>query len=248
MAICPFAVQKLIRPGTNDPRIKVVGAVLHVDGGNQGSLYNYFNGPSDGIESHFHVNKAGIIEQYRDTDWEADANYKGNAFMRGSVRCGLVSIETQGLGSGEWNGAQLTSIKRLLKWLSYAEGFPLQKIPTWNGDGVGYHIQFGSPGPWTPSAKVCPGPDRIKQFNNILVPWFRNPVVDDPDSPQPTRKVPPTMFVSRFGSSLYVMVTGDRLVNISKTSYDRLKAAGIPAPTLDNREIERLRTQLISEK
>ena len=32
---------------------------------------------------------------------------------------------------------------------------------------------FGAPGPWTPVAKSCPGPNRIKQFNNILVPWFK---------------------------------------------------------------------------
>lgn len=28
-------------------------------------------------------------------------------------------------------------------------------------------------------AKSCPGPNRIKQFNQVLVPWFKNPTTED---------------------------------------------------------------------
>jgi len=166
MSICPFAVQKLIPPGSNDPRIKPRVAILHVAVSVADSLYEFFRDRSGGVESHFYVALDGTVEQYRDTGWQADANFLANDFA--------VSIETAGMGVGKWNDAQLAAIKRLLLWLNVADGIPLQKCPTWDGSGVGYHVQFGSPGKWTPVAKSCPGPDRIEQFLTVLVPWMRD--------------------------------------------------------------------------
>lgn len=165
MAIYPRAVQKLIPPGPSDPRITPRVAILHVDAGNAESLYTYFRDRSGGVESHFHIRRDGTVEQYRDTDFEADANYRANPFA--------VSIETQGYGDGTWSAAQLSAIKALLKWLNKTHDIPLVKCATWDGTGVGYHVQFGAPGYWTPVAKSCPGPQRIKQFETLLVPWMR---------------------------------------------------------------------------
>lgn len=165
MALCPFAKHLLIPPGSSDPRITPRVAVLHVDAGNAESLHTYFRDRSGGIESHFHITKAGVIEQYRDTGYQADANLDANDFA--------VSIETQGYGTGEWTDAQLDSIKRLLVWLNQAHpAIRLRKCDGPYGSGIGYHIQFGSPGPWTPVAKACPGPDRIRQYHNVIVPWL----------------------------------------------------------------------------
>jgi N-acetyl-anhydromuramyl-L-alanine amidase AmpD len=172
VALYPKAVQKLIRPGDSDPAIKVVGAILHVDAGNSESLYNYFNGPSGGIESHFHIRKDGTVEQYRDTGFEADANYKANSFYKDGGRQGFVSIETQGYGAGEWTPEQLGAIRSLLTWLATVHQFPLKKTTSSTGPGVGYHTLY--PGVWTPYAKSCPGPDRIKQFEELLVPWMNS--------------------------------------------------------------------------
>jgi hypothetical protein len=170
MAICPFADTRwLIRPGANDPRITARIAILHSDGGNAENLGPYFDGPSGGIESHFHISKSGHLYQYRDTDWEADANYRANPFG--------ISIETQGTGYEEWTEAQIVKIVRLLKWLNTTHQIPLRLCDTWDGAGVGWHIQFGSPGPWTPSSKICPGPKRITQIGTTIIPalkgdWF----------------------------------------------------------------------------
>lgn len=174
MALSKLAVHRLIPAGSNDPRLAVIdGVVLHVDAGNADSLYAYFNGPSGGIESHFFIKRDGTIEQYRDTQYEADANYDGNSYVGTDGKLhGLISIETQGYGNGEWTPQQLASIKRLLIELSDVHGFPLRKIPAWNGRGVGYHTMWGAPSHWTPVAKTCPGPDRIKQYDTVLVPWF----------------------------------------------------------------------------
>lgn len=172
MALYPGARHRLIPAGTNDPPITVIGAILHVDAGNSKSLYGYFSEKSGGIESHFHIPKEGQPEQYRDTGREADANLKANSFVVNGKRYGFVSIETQGFGSGEWNAHQLDEIKKLLLWLSRTHDFSLRRCPAWNKSGVGYHTMWGAPSEWTPVAKSCPGPDRVKQFNNVLVPWF----------------------------------------------------------------------------
>jgi len=165
MPVYPKASRNLIPPGSNDPRITPRVAILHVDAGNNESLYTYFRDRSGGIESHFHVRRDGLVEQYRDTAYQADANYKANDFA--------VSIETQGYGEGTWSAAQLAAIKGLLRWLNEVHDIPLQKVETWDGSGVGYHVQFGAPGAWTPVAKSCPGPARIAQFESLLVPWMR---------------------------------------------------------------------------
>jgi len=166
MAICPFAIKRLIPPGANDPRIDARLAILHVDAGDTYDLYDYFKYRSGGIESHFMIAKDGTLFQYRDTAHEADANYRANPFA--------ISIETQGYGSGKWTGAQLATIKRLLRWLNKVHHkIKIQVADAWNGSGVGYHIQFGTPGWWTNVAKACPGPDRIKQYWNDIVPWLK---------------------------------------------------------------------------
>lgn len=160
----PFAVDRNIPPGPSDPPIVPRVVILHVDAGNASSLYRYFSKESGGVEAHFFVRKDGVIEQYRSIYYQADANYQANGFA--------VSIETQGYADGEWNADQIDGINRILSWL-YTEtngGIPLVKCPKWNGAGVGYHTQFGSPGYWTNRAKSCPGPDRIRQFNTTIIP------------------------------------------------------------------------------
>lgn len=170
MALIPFAEKKLIRPDQNDPGIVARIGILHVDAGNSSDLYNLFlgNQRSGGskIEAHGHVRKDGHVFQYRDTAYQADANYRANDFA--------LSFETQGYGPGLWTAEQIASIKRLMLWARDVHGIPLRKVTSWDDreGGWGYHTQFGAPGPWTPVAKTCPGADRIKQFNEILVPWM----------------------------------------------------------------------------
>lgn len=166
----PAAVNMNIPPGSNDPAIKPRIAILHVDAGNASSLHDYFDGPSGGVESHFFVRADGVVEQYRSIYFQADANLDANDFA--------VSIETQGYGEGQWNTKQLDAIKALLLWLHKEAGIPLEVCKAWDGSGVGYHVMFGAPGHWTPVAKSCPGPDRVKQFDEVLTPWLasvRNP-------------------------------------------------------------------------
>lgn len=179
MAIYRSAIQKPIPPGPNDPRLNVVvGTVGHVAVSEASSLYNWFNGPSGGVESHFYIRYDGTVEQYRDTAYEADAQGLGNSWVIGTQRYGYVSYETEGMGEGKWTDAQLTSIKALIKWVNETHGSPWQKTPAYHGRGHGYHSQFPE---WNKDQHACPGTARIQQFNTIIVPWLAEGGKDVPE-------------------------------------------------------------------
>lgn len=170
MAWMPEAIHKNIRPGSNDPAIDPIGIILHVAVSEGKTLFDFFKYRSGGIESHFYIRRDGTIEQYRSTGYEADANYKANSFYSGGRRKGFISVETQGMGAGDWTPEQMRSIKALILWASAEHGIPLRVAPGPYSPGVGYHVLY--PNHWTPVSKSCPGPDRVKQFNSEIVPWF----------------------------------------------------------------------------
>jgi hypothetical protein len=170
----PDAIHKNIKPGSNDPAILPALAILHVAVSLAESLFLFFKNLSGGVESHFYVRKDGTVEQYRSVLREADANLGANSYTVGGVRHGAVSIETGGLGGGTWNAKQLASIKALLLWLHTEHGINLKQVwkpqPSKEEGGVSYHSKFRA---WSPVKKSCPGPDRIKQYTDVIVPWMR---------------------------------------------------------------------------
>src|SRR5204863_7485682 len=119
--------------GAITPRV----VILHVTAGLGNAR------PHDGLEWHFEVMLDGSIEQQVDTAVRADANYHANGFA--------ISIETEGLGDGEWTPAQLDSLVALILWcVDMHPTIALQVCDRWDGSGIGYHVMFGAPGPWTP--------------------------------------------------------------------------------------------------
>jgi hypothetical protein len=167
------AVHLKLPVGDNDPGILPALAILHVAVTDILSLFSFFRFRSGGIESHFYIRKDGTVEQYRSVLREADANLGANSYMIGGVSHGAVSIETAGFGGGWWNKAQKQAIKELLLWLHNEHGIALKPVLTPNPSkqqgGVSYHTRFTS---WSPVAKSCPGPNRIKQYKTWLRPWM----------------------------------------------------------------------------
>ncbi len=162
MALYSPAIKRLIPPGPNDPRIKARVLILHIAVSESASLYDWFNGRSGGVESHFYVRRDGTVEQYRDTAFEADANTDANRFA--------ISIETQGMEHGEWTPQQMAAIKALINWCHNVHDIPKTVPKSWDGSGVGFHTQF--PGRWDKRGASCPGPDRKRQYWDTLVPWM----------------------------------------------------------------------------
>lgn len=162
MALYPAAKQMLLPESGSQPKITPRIAILHSAAG-RGSLYKFFLNSSN-LESHFWVSEAGVVEQYIDTGVRADANLHANSFA--------ISIETESSPSAteRWSPAQAAAIVNLLDWICKTHNIPRVLVPTWDGAGIGYHIQFGAPGKWTPVNKSCPGPERIKQTKNEIIP------------------------------------------------------------------------------
>lgn len=171
MALYPPAIQRPIPPGSNDLGIVPVLVILHVRAGTGPTLYDYFNGPSGGVESHFYLRFDGTWEQYRDTEIDADANMAANAWTGpDGRRYGAISVETEGLVDGTWTPEQIREIKTFLLWCRDTHGIPLRVADNPKGPGVGYHILFMRE--WAGAPRACPGPNRIKQFITELVPWM----------------------------------------------------------------------------
>jgi hypothetical protein len=167
----PGAIVKAIPPGANDPAIDPCGVIQHIAVSNADSLFPLFTS-DNGIESHFYILKDGTIEQYRSIFFEADAQNAGNSF--GSPRRGFVSVEHEG-GVGADLGqpmpqAQLDAFHNVIKFVHSLRPFRLRVCPAWNAEGVGYHALFDQ---WNTNHHSCPGAARIKQFNEVTVPWLK---------------------------------------------------------------------------
>jgi len=167
MARYPKAKWLPVSGSANDPTIRPIGVILHVDGGNSSSLYRYFNGPSGGIESTLFVNKKGAWEQYRDTTQEADAQAAGNSWVASNgIRYGYTSVETQGVGGSDpWNAIQLAELAEFLVWHHKIHGTPLELCIGPKDSGIGYHALFSA---WNPNNHECPGTARIKQVPGLI--------------------------------------------------------------------------------
>lgn len=166
MSLCPFATKKLLPENQNQPRIKPRAIIAHSAGG-QAELYEWWmSDQSRGLESHFWISQAtGEIVQYIDTEVRADANGEANGYA--------ISIETSSTphASEPWSDKGLASLIKLMDWLCTEHKIPRVIMATPTSSGLGWHVMFGAPGPWTQvRGKVCPGPARIEQFKKIVVP------------------------------------------------------------------------------
>jgi hypothetical protein len=170
----PPAKLRLIPPGASDPPIVPVVVSFHVAVSLARSLFGWFNGPSGGIESHLYLLRDGTWEQYRTFDREADAQLGGNSWPSGGRRLGSITIETQGLALGWWSPEQRRELKAFALWSHENLGIPLRVVTVPNpttlaAGGFGYHSLFPA---WNSLRKSCPGPNRVRWFNDHFAPWL----------------------------------------------------------------------------
>lgn len=173
MAWYPEAIRKNIPPGSNDPKIRPRGIINHIRAGLGDSLFDVFQSRG-GIEAHFYVRFSGVTEQYRDTEYEADAQTDGNSFYLDGVRWGHISVEHEGKDGDPLTPEQIEADKKLFLWLHQTHNIPLQRLETWNGRGIGWHCQFVQ---FNPLRKACPTQRRIDQIKNTIEPWYASAIV-----------------------------------------------------------------------
>jgi hypothetical protein len=182
MARFPGAIWKPITASKGRRALTVHNRVnLHVAVSEGSSLHSYFN--KTGIpDSHFYVRRDGTVEQYVDTSMRAFADLEGND--------ATISIETQGMGKGQWTPQQVESLAQLYAWAVRTHGVA-RKIasdskPGKSSQGLSWHrlgidgnfpssgilagrLQRGGGMHYSQSrGKECPGPDRIQQVPQIF--------------------------------------------------------------------------------
>lgn len=172
---CPFAIHKPIPETYTQNAITPRISILHSAGGSA-ELYGWWMNPSSkGLESHGFVDDETFIDpsdgieyaklyQYVNTFVQADANREANDIA--------VSTETASTihAAEPWSAPQVRTIIRWLTWVCQQHPeIKAQLCPSPRGSGIGWHVMFGAPGPWTPArGKVCPGPARIRQIPAII--------------------------------------------------------------------------------
>lgn len=174
-AWCPFAVRKPIPEAFTQPEIVPYATIWHSAGGSA-ELQGWWNNPqSKGLESHFFVDDdpQATLYQYMPITRRADANGEANLWVEGGVAYGAISVETASTthASEPWSPAQVRRIEQLQRWIHAQADIPMRQMRTPRDWGIGWHVMFGAPGPWTKArGKVCPGPARIVQLRDQIIP------------------------------------------------------------------------------
>jgi hypothetical protein len=163
----PKADRKELPQARTQPAITPRSVALHTAVSTGRSLYSFFNGRSNGVESHLYLRLDGTWEQYMPFNVRADCQRDGNRYA--------VSIESQDNGAADaddiipWSSAQVKALVDFLVWFNREWGVPLRKVPTWDGWGIGFHAQFTSDRyPRWNANHACPGPKRIAQVPGII--------------------------------------------------------------------------------
>lgn len=181
----PAAVTRLIPEAHTQPTITPRAVIVHSQAG-RGSLYGWWLNPaSKGLECHFWVSESGKVEQYVPTTVRADAQGAANAFA--------ISIETESSvqATERWTAAQAAALVDLIDWCCRVHLIPRRQMSTPVDSGLGWHVMFGAPGPWTRArGKTCPGPARIPQFRDEIIPLVAGRAVAAPLPQRPTRPEP----------------------------------------------------------
>jgi hypothetical protein len=172
--IIPFADWRPLPEATSQPKITPRTVIYHTAVGRLATTERFFR-DSTGVESHLMVGGPwdgpaldGVIWQWMTLDRQADANLDANRFA--------ISIETSDNAPlrpediAPWSPKQLAALVRLGNWLADTYGIPRRICPAWDQAGFGWHVLFGAPSHWTPVAKACPGPVRIRQLKDIVLP------------------------------------------------------------------------------
>lgn len=131
-----------------------------------GDLHDWYAQQGVVVESQLWVAKSGRAKQYLDSTVRADANYLANKRPDGT---GAVSCEFEGgLHNEPLTPEQVATAIRLLRDAHALDGIPLRLCTGPDEPGIGWHVMWGAPGPWTPVAKSCPTKPVIAQIPGIL--------------------------------------------------------------------------------
>src|SRR5665213_1039290 len=152
-------------PSHSGPMQAHLGLVEHVQVGD-GSCYGEFSVPANQASSTWWISKAGVLEQYVDSDVAAWTEMAGNFTWE--------SVETEGVPGEALTTAQVLTLARLYVWGVQTYGWPLALSEAPDQRGLGWHGMGGVPWGNHPG---CPGDLRKAQRPLViyLADFFLNP-------------------------------------------------------------------------
>ena len=187
MPLCPFATVRLLTRRAGGPAISATQIVVHTMEATLAATDTRFRRPDAAGRSHFGVGHDGMIVQWIDTAEPADVAHLAAHRSDGT---GAVSVTTEGYGTQVWSAAQLDALVRLHVWLMRTHPAIGRRLCRSSTDpGLGHHVLFGSPGPWTPHVSSCPGPERITQWRHLVIPRVLAPFGVSTDDMRPPDEV-----------------------------------------------------------
>ena len=139
--------------------------IVHSTGTRASAAANrrYFSDSKVNVESTFIVDLDGGCLQIMEAYERADANGDSNARA--------MSVEMVGQAGDPFTAAQLDRLAGIADWACDNHPIERRRIPAPTQSGIGWHVMFGAPGPWTKvRGKECPGPKRIAQVRDRLIP------------------------------------------------------------------------------
>lgn len=136
----------------------------------------------------------GVAFQWQGVLWQADAQFEANNWCN--------SIETSDGGhypTPEWTDKQVQKLIEIGAWWCKNTGNPPEIAKSYDGRGLGYHQLFA---PWNQDAHNCPGPKRVAQFRELIVPGVQKAMdqIDPPVDPPTTAPPFPLASDGFFGS------------------------------------------------
>ncbi|MFD8392378.1 N-acetylmuramoyl-L-alanine amidase [Streptomyces sp. NPDC059680] len=168
MPLCPFASVRLLARSEPPSPLQPTQIIVHTANATLPAADVRFRRSGARGRSHFGVSATGKITQWLDTSTPADSAYRANLRSDGT---GAVTITTEGHVSEPWTDDQLDALVRLHWWLMRTHPAIAHRACRTPADpGLAHHTLLGSPGPWTPVPKSCPGPRRIGQWEDSLLP------------------------------------------------------------------------------
>jgi len=216
----------------NAARYTKTQCIFHSTGTKAGARANarYFAAAAVRVESTFIVDYDGEILQVLPAGARADAN--GTANRR------AISVEVVGTADEPFTPEQVAACIAIGRWACAEHPIPRRLIPAEPLGGIGWHVMFGAPGPWTSVAgKVCPGKQRIAQVRQVIIPAVQ---ATEAESPVPTVQEDDMELYRDGGDLVAFNMTGRRrLENAAELGYWR-DSGRLPAKVTDLADDPRL--------
>lgn len=174
--------------------------IFHSIVGSAEGAYGYFLNHTT-LESTFIVKLGGGIIQCMDSTDRADAN--------GDANRSAISVETEDNRNPDafpWTEKQMDALVDIGVWACNTHPIPPRRIPSPREGGIGYHVMFGAPGPWTGvRGKTCPGIVRVSQFNRIVLPRIIAAVTGQQTEEKPMTISEALRFAQAEGQPVYLL-------------------------------------------